>query len=99
MPALASCVEVPGQKPSETSPGMTHLPTIQRSLHITKMLSHSNKSKMVCLHRPKAPEATPRKQHPHTNSHHQKTLQFFPTVTGVTELTGRDMFLSGKKMT
>ena len=54
---------------------------------------------MVCLHRPKAPEATPRKQHPHTNSHHQKTLQFFPTVTGVTELTGRDMFLSGKKMT
>ena len=53
---------------------------------------------MVCLHRPKAPEATPRKQHPRTNSH-QKMLQFFPTVTGVTELTGRDMFLSGKKMT
>ena len=45
MPALASCVEVVGQKPSETSSGMTHLPTIQRSLHITKMLSISAKAK------------------------------------------------------
>ena len=51
------------------------------------------------IYRPKASEATPRKQHPFTNSHHQKTLQFFPTVVKADELKGRNMFLSGKRMT
>ena len=49
------------------------------------------------MYRPKIPEGTPRKPSFHTSSHHQTTVQIFPTVMEAAEITGRKIFPSGKK--
>ena len=93
LPALANCVEIGGTRSSMANSGMAHLPTIQRLI----LLAKSWPVKMVCMYRPKPPEVASRNLHCHSNSHNQKTVQIFPNVMEAAELTGGNLFISGKK--
>ena len=97
LPALANCMEVGGATSSVVSSGITHLPTIQRLATSYMCVTIMVNFKMVCMYRCKASKGATRKQHFHTNSHNQETVQIFPTVMKAAEITGRKIFPSGKK--